>query len=320
MLCPFCLSEVIFQENVEGSRISYFCPECKEGIPVLYVQEYKRYPPLVVNAIGFRGHGKTVYFASLFYALRKQQLSRFWKGFHTMCLTEESLEIVLKNVNMLEEGFLPESTPKNFPRPTIVRLQGIPTYPNRTLLFYDTSGEAFEKASQLVQFASFVKKAQKVLFLLSISDMEDVGMEMHNLLNTYIIGMSDLGGKTKTQELIVVYTKADKISNYLNKFSKVIDYLREGTVDGLSNMKNYHKKMREISEELYQFTQKTIKAYEFINAAEVHFQAVHFCIISALGANPQGDRLAVTITPRRIFDPLFWLMGEPTSWWKRWWR
>lgn len=320
MLCPFCLSKVIFQENIEGSRVSYLCPECKEVIPVLYVQEYRKYLPVVVNAIGFRGHGKTVYFATLFYALRKYQLSKFWKGFHTMCLNEESLEIVQRNVNMLEEGLLPESTPKNFPRPTIVRIQGIPTYPNRTLLFYDTSGEAFEKASQLVQFASFVRRAQKVLFLLSISDMEDIGMEMHNLLNTYIIGMSDLGAQTKNQELIVVYTKADKINSYLGKFSILVDYLKEGTVDGLVNIKDYHKKMCEISELLYSFTQKVLNAHEFLNAAETHFKAINFCIISALGANPHGERLAVAITPRRIFDPLFWLIGDPLPWWKRLWR
>lgn len=41
----------------------------------MYVEEYSKYPPVVVCAIGFRRHGKTIFFASLFYAL-KYELAR----------------------------------------------------------------------------------------------------------------------------------------------------------------------------------------------------------------------------------------------------
>ncbi|MCS7254569.1 MAG: hypothetical protein RMK18_11690 [Armatimonadota bacterium] len=320
MLCPFCLEDVRFKKTRQSSKVSYACPVCNEHVPILYVQEYEQYPPVVVNAIGFRGHGKTVYFATLFYVLSKQRLGKHWNKFFTMCLNEESLDTVRMNVRMLEEGILPESTPKNFPRPTIVRLQNVPTYPDCTLLFYDTSGEAFEKASQLVQFASFVKRARTVVFLLSITELDDIPTKMRDLLNIYIIGIGDLGGQTHNQHLLVVYTKADKMESYLTEYPDLRDYLKQGTVDGLANMKGYIQRMRKVSDCLKEFTRNTLQAEEFLNAAQEYFKSVSFCIVSALGASPTENKLSVEITPKRVLDPLFWLMERSLPWWQRLWR
>jgi hypothetical protein len=77
MFCPFCLAEVTFSQEK-----GYICPTCKEQIPALYVQDYQKYPPVVVSAVGFREHGKTVYFASLFYVLKKSSLPQHWSGFY----------------------------------------------------------------------------------------------------------------------------------------------------------------------------------------------------------------------------------------------
>ena len=51
----------------------------------------------------------------------------------------------------------------NFPRPTMLRVAGIPMWPkqrNCTLVFYDTSGESFERASELVKYARFAQQAE----------------------------------------------------------------------------------------------------------------------------------------------------------------
>ena len=62
MLCPFCLAEVKFKRQKPTGQPAaiYLCPNCNEQIPALYAQDYRRYPPAVVSAIGFRQHGKTV--------------------------------------------------------------------------------------------------------------------------------------------------------------------------------------------------------------------------------------------------------------------
>ena len=91
MLCPFHLDDVTFRKEQETGRSTfvYLCPDCKEQVPPLYVRDYRQYPPVVVSAIGSRGHGKTVYFAALFDTLRQRSPAHYWPRFFTMGLSEQ---------------------------------------------------------------------------------------------------------------------------------------------------------------------------------------------------------------------------------------
>lgn len=313
MLCAFCLDDVKFKNEKFGSHLGsiYLCPTCNEQVPALYSQDYRKYPPVVVSAIGFRQHGKTVYFASLFYTLKKLTLARDWPDFFTMGLDEDSLDTVYGNARMLDTGALPDSTPKNFPRPTMIRAEGVPMQPDCTLLFFDTGGECFEKPTQLVQFAGFVKRARAAMLLISLADLEEPRAGMHKLLNTYAVGLGELGGKTRDQHLIVVFTKADRlVSRLTGEWADLYTYLVEGAVDDLARHDGYIGRMKQISDRLYQFTENELHAHEFINAAEANFKSISFSIISALGTEPEGARLSVQIVPRRILDPVLWVMEK----------
>ena len=96
MLCPFCLTQVRFKQArpVGMPAFIYLCPSCNEQVPALYAQDYRKYPPVVTSAVGFRQHGKTVYFAALFYTLKKLTLAQDWPEFFTMSLDEDSLETI----------------------------------------------------------------------------------------------------------------------------------------------------------------------------------------------------------------------------------
>jgi hypothetical protein len=326
MLCPFCLADVRFKrEKLTSNPASiYLCPHCNEQAPALYAQDYRKYPPMVVSAIGFRQHGKTVYFASLFYTLKKLTLARDWPEFFTMGLDEDSLDTVYGNARMLEGGALPDSTPKNFPRPTMIRAEGIPVQPNCTLLFFDTGGECFEKPRQLVQFAGFVRRAKAAMLLISIPDLNDPRAEMQKLLNNYVVGMRELGGRTEDQHLIVVYTKADQLATrFTKRWKDLHTYLVQGSVEALAQPDGYMERMRQISDRLLAFTEQELHAHEFMNAAQANFKSISFSIISALGTEPQGAKLSVAIVPRRILDPLLWIMEKSYSSaeriWRKWW-
>ncbi|MCP4712599.1 MAG: hypothetical protein GY869_28575 [Planctomycetes bacterium] len=312
MLCPFCLARKPFQKTARKSTAGsvYRCPSCKEQIPALYTREYKKYPPLVVNAIGFRQHGKTVYFASLFYVLKNLTLAKEWPKFYTMSLNEDSLNTVYENVALLESGLLPDSTPKNFPRPTMVRVNGMPFYPDCTLLCYDTGGECFERSSQLVQYAGFVRRSITTLFLISINDLENPAKEMFKLLNTYIVGMSELGAETREQNLVVVFTKADGLLRNFSRQIELQQYLKHGSVTKIFDQENYVKEMLDISNQLIHFTRDDLNADEFMNAVQNHFLSVSFSMVSALGAKPDGNRLPANIVPSLVLDPLFMMMEQ----------
>jgi hypothetical protein len=297
MLCPFCLADVQFILEK-----GYFCPECSEQVPPMYVRGYKDYPPLVVSAVGLRGHGKTVYFASLFYLLKESPLSAFWQpDFFALSLSDRDLETVHSNAQMLKDGKLPGSTPMNFPRPTMLRVAGIPMWPkqrNCTLVFYDTSGESFERASELVKYARFAQQAEMVM-----------------LLNTYLIGIEDLGGSTRHQDLMVVYTKADEMDECLapSPWNAVRTYLDDGSVNSLAQVKTYQRQMYETSNYLYDFTRVALKADEFMNLAQTNFRGVGFSIVSALGSAPEDGHMATQVNPLRVLDPVIWMIGRSPS-------
>ncbi len=323
MLCPFCLDDVKFKREKLNHQLAmfYLCPTCGEQAPALYAQDYKKYPPVVVSAVGFRQHGKTVYFATLFYTLKKLTLARNWSDFFTMGLNDDSLDTVYSNARMLDEGALPDSTPKNFPRPTMLRVEGMPMHRNSTLLCFDTGGECFERPTQLVQFAGFVKRAQTGMLLVSVVDMADPKEEMQKLLNTYVVGMGELGGRTRDQHLVVVYTKADHLAaRFTGQWQYLLTYLLQGSVESLANPERYMKRMREVSSRLRDFTEMELEAHEFLNTADAHFKSVEFSVVSALGAQPNGARMAVNIVPRRILDPLLWVMEKSLPSSEQFWR
>lgn len=327
MLCPFCLADTKFKKQKLANSLAsaYVCPDCNEQVPALYAQDYRKYPPVVTSAIGFRQHGKTVYFASLFYTLKTLTLARDWPDFFTMGLNEDSLDTVYGNARLLQGGALPDSTPKNFPRPTMIRAEGIPMIQSDcTLLFFDTGGECFEKPTQLVQFAGFVRRAKAAMLLISVADMDDPRAGMQKLLNTYVVGMRELGGRTEDQHLIVVFTKADKLAGRLTgPWADLRSYLIAGSVDALAQPNGYMDHLHQVSDELRDFTEQSLHAHEFLNAAESNFKSISFSIISALGTEPQGAQLSVEIVPRRILDPILWVIeksfARPKPAFLRWW-
>jgi len=309
MLCPYCLADVRFR--LEGG---YFCPDCDERVPSMYVRGYDEYPPKIVSAVGLRGHGKTVYFASLLYILKESPLPAFWQpDSFALSLSDQDLVTVQSNARMLKDGKLPGSTPMNFPRPTMLRVAGIPMWQkqrNCTFVFYDTSGEAFERASELVKYARFARQAQMIMLLISLTDLKDPPHQMQTLLNTYVIGIEDLGGSTRNQDLMVVYTKADEIVDRLSSppWNNVQTYLAGGSVRSLAEVRGYRRGMYETSNWLYEFTRRELGSNEFVNLAETSFRSVGFSIVSALGAAPDDGQLSTKVNPLRVLDPIIWMM------------
>jgi len=274
--------------------------------------------PAIVSVIGFGGHGKTVYLASLYYVLQNV-VPRAWQNFFRQALTLNTLKMLYQNLGLLKSGQMPDPTLLVFPEPNIDRLHSIPKFGNRTLLIYDPPGEAFElgEDDSIQRFAGFVKQSPCALFLVSLTDMMDqfesddaVADEMHRLLETYNIGMTNMGGKTKNQHLIVVYTKADRLLSQSNFPGEVIRCLENSGVDGLSDIPAYVGGMKSNSLLLRNFTAETLKADNFLNNARTKFKSVEFCAVSALGSEPVGDRLAERIAPRRVIDPLLWVLHK----------
>ncbi|MCA9258282.1 MAG: hypothetical protein KDA61_03730 [Planctomycetales bacterium] len=326
MLCPYCLSDVeSFSELRDGAgvheTVRYHCPVCNERTPKLYVVDYDKYPNVIVDAVGFTSHGKSVFIGSLFYEMRNTQRTSRWKGFYSMALDGGDMRTIDDIVGKLKSGELPEPTRQVFPRPTILRVENLPGKPNNiscNLILYDVSGEAFEDAESLVAHAAFVKRSKTVMFLVSLPDLRldepDVAEGMTRLLNTYVLGMADLGGNTKDQDLVVVFTKADELQEELEEsFGDVLNYVRTQKYDRGAP---FTKNLQRVSQRLREFTREQLRAPEFINFADERFRTVGYSIVSATGFekgrmnedSSSPAKLEMQIQPRCVMDALAWII------------
>lgn len=310
MLCPYCL------KSISESVIKCSHSDCGQEIPPLYKKYYphglfSRKEPIIMSAVGFSGHGKTVYFASLLHVMGVE-LTKVWDRFFRQAIDSEGVNMVRQNLQMLERRELPEATRQNFPRPNVQRLANIPGYGDKLLVMYDTSGEAFEEDLRLERYASFVTRTKAVMFLISLIDLtEPIATEIHRLLNVYVQGMARLKAETHDQHLIVVFTKADLLlDRRFRDYEDVVRHLNNSSYVELGDIRQYRQQLHTVSNALSDFMHNTLEAREFVHLARESFKSVSYCAISSLGSAPDGNRLRESMRPVRVADPLLWVLEK----------
>jgi formylglycine-generating enzyme required for sulfatase activity len=334
MICPYCVEDIPPQSKKHAT-----CKKLKDReFPLFYLdfhaEEYSR-DPIVLSVVGFAGHGKTVFLCALFDYL-DHYLIRVWPNFNNQRLDQDSLTTVDTNLAQLTKGKLPPPTVKNFPWPGIFRpthlpktkgTSKMPPLEDTTILIYDPPGEAFLTESEIVEFASFVKRSDCVLFLIDILALkESVPREMAKLLDTYLLGMRRLDIKKRSQHMIVVYTKSDdlKVSvpefrGFLQEHPDLNDYLNERLPLSLADPDEHLDRLEGISTLLEEFTRTELNAGRFINEANDWFASVSYTVVSSLGAAPEkflnengmaDQKLTVKMSPRGVADPLLYVLAK----------
>ncbi len=216
-----------------------------------------------------------------------------------------------QNLTLLQQGTLPESTRRNFPRPSIHLLSDIPQFGSRHLLMYDPPGEAFETDLGIEKYAHFVQRAKVVLFLVSLPDLPaPQGSELHRLLETYVLGMTRMKAKTRSQHLVVVFTKADRLKAELSRCPTALEHLNTSAPAALGTPKKYLDRLKLISGELAKFTENDLAARSFIRLVQKEFRGVSYCAVSALGSPPEDGHLTTAMEPRGVVDPLIWVLDK----------
>lgn len=313
MLCPYC---------TKNTAAKTPCIHCKEPIPRRYIELHRKVtsqPPVLVSVVGDRGHGKTNFLAALVMLL-EHGLPAVLKRENYSCLQISVSKIANTNADKLRNNELPEGTRKVFPEPSIYRLEHYPGSIDRTLLIYDPSGEAFRDASEMQEYATFIRASHCVLLLISLdpANMKVSPAEyMVDLLKRYIEGVTNIGGQSSGQHLVVVFTKADLLNiseRYQGHVSEQIQrYIAASELESIRRHKTYRHEMAQISALLEDFTRNVLGAHGFANLAKNRnqFASVHYTAVSALGAPPDKEMLTLPMsdeTPRRVVDPLIWAL------------
>jgi len=303
----------------------------------MYVEEYRKYPPVIVCLVGPRGHGKTVFAGALIHALRK--LPENWPKFYPMFLHEEGLEKAEEILGTLKSKDLPLPNPRVLPEPLLIRLRNMGILRSVTLIIYDVTGEVFEPdgeevrpedresvSEKMKQYAKYVTKANAVLFLHSVSPVEDAADSLHRLLQDYKLAMDKMGASTEKQHLVVAYTKADDVMFPIN-FQDLNAHVEVGSLDRCEKPRRYLQRVKHISRRVKDLTLSSLAASLFETFAANEFRSVSYALISALGAPPvpdpnypTGKKMSEPLNPKRVVDPLLLIIEKSLPWWRRRYR
>lgn len=310
--CPFCLKPHDFNTSLE-------CPEYDESVPPIYVREYRNVPPLWLVTVGFSRHGKTTYMAALTLILK--QITRVLPTVYYRPLDQETMEAIQQMQREAMDGELPPPNPKGVARPLLFNVYDLPQSGSRCLVMYDVAGEVFNELNQIAQYVPAIRQVSTTWFLVSLDDLSrnQEGHSITDLFNAYLTGMESQHVDLKGRNLIVVYTKSDKLA-----FTPEIkNYLRSDPLQGLTlrgynfsrdnqfSYNEYLEKMRNVSNLLEDYTwQHVDEGPAFINMVRANGMNLVFSVTSALGQDPdqKAGRLREDALRFRVLDPFFWAL------------
>ncbi len=310
IFCPFCL------EMAQVDRKSYRClsSACNAQLDVRYVNFYSGHPALFLPLIGVSGVGKTVFMQALMLTLR--QINRLWSNSCSVAADTATFNYIRKVERMYKAATTPPMTGGGH-EVYMMYLQSIPPWRDMTLIFRDLSGENYINLVFPTEVSNFLAKQSIVFMMLSLADVLRGDYTIDELIHSYIHTQMSSGKPStrKPKRMVVILTQADNVSQIP---SNIATYLYSDTVwnnvrniankplDSSTFVHNYLNEMRKVSSSIrswlsYELAPLTALA----NHANIE---LYFCIISSLGSQPQGGKLANPLHPYRILDPLLWAL------------
>jgi len=295
------------------------CPHCHNILP----NSAGRGPCEVISVIGTTQVGKSVFMASLLHTLENVTAGNFNAG----CIpttTKYAEELSKLERTIYDEGRLLPATQKvDTIEPLILNFKFKDNSQKPiTFMFFDVAGEGMLDNDYVQSHAEHIANSTGIIFLVdplqlravsgritaletklkdSITDISPKQI-LSNLFNNILIQKS---GFTNDIPTAVVITKSDLLNVVKG------DYIQEGS----NIFKNYHHKdvfnlneFNNINGEVGRFLGEVDNGFK--NAIEAYFSKYSYLAVSALGSNPENQRITGVVNSTRIDEPLLWIMKQ----------
>jgi len=306
-----------------------FCKMQKKEIPI----EFLSMKSLPIALLGAKASGKSNYIGVLVNEIKRKMAGPFNCSLSMSCSKESKeaydewyyrpLFVEGHTVRATDGGT--EVPPLIFPLRFMDKKDNITK--TAALTFYDTAGENLDDADTMEGFNLYVKNAHGIILLLDPLQVTkvrddltkngfkglpeqntDINKVLENIIKV-IAGVGDIYEQAKTKikiPIALVFTKIDIMEQY-NILTEGAQCLKEES----SHIKrgffikrefdNTNGAMEDLLGDLDENLLNLIKRFE--NRS--------FFGVSSLGANPNGTKIdSKGINPRRVLDPLLWLLAE----------
>jgi hypothetical protein len=320
LICCYCLAELRSRKPPQR------CPKCKSELPVQYVYDYDSNPPFFVQMFGWSAAGKTTFISAL--TLMLVRMSEVWPRYTWSAATDGSHRKVREMNAYFAKGIMPQITSLGPQEIYIMMLRHMELFGGRSLVLRDCAGEVFDTMEIPLEQAPYLLNTPTTLMLISLPDLPYAGgrtieMLLTNYLNTLMKHGVDFDRERR--KLVVVLTKADLIPNlpiglryYLLADSlwaamykkEPVEHVDTATVLDATAMYDYLKTMKQVSDKIRDWIQQDASGKAFVRLAESKNLEMRFSLISSTGgAVSEGNTAPVTLSPKRVLDPLFWALA-----------
>jgi hypothetical protein len=298
----------------------------------------------IVATVGYPGHGKTVFLASLFWDSFFALSETFHdeaEPYSIHALTEEASRVFFDNARMLNRLELPPPNPRTMPEAATLEFRGVPSTDDgwslgarKTihLTFYDMAGELVTSDEWLTKNAPFLPDAHDIIFLFDpLRDDFDESVLMAAELRDRIFRVAPT---SKRKHFIIALSKLDELRNHDEWWANLLSTRWSASPPSASALPDYLSQMDDLS------NSQLVRSWWMKSARQAHVfvkslpRTTHFCALSALGHQPVWDcsqcratnpntlakcsqcntarrnaslRLTRKPEPFRVRDPLFWI-------------
>jgi len=304
----------------------FFCPEMMgKEIP----REFFEMKSLPIALLGAKASGKSNYIGVLINEIRKKMTSPFNCSLSMTCSQESKQAYDAWYYRPLyEEGITVRGTDAGVEVPPLIFPLRFMDVKNKivnmaALTFYDTAGENLDDPTVMNRFNRYITNAHGIVLLLDPLQVPNIRdtlttngfsalPEKNTDINIVLSRIIDVIRSVKhikgqiDMPLALVFTKIDVLEQY--------NVLPEGSC------------LREESEHIKRgafikpdFENTNIEMHDLIEnwlddelmGFIKQFKQFSFFGVTALGGNPNGTKLdSKGIRPRRVLDPLLWLLAE----------
>lgn len=299
-----------------------FCDDIKKEIPI----EFLSMKSLPIALLGAKASGKSNYIGVLINEIRKKMTSPFNCSLSMTCSQESKQAYTdLYYRPLYENGYAVNATDSGEVPPLIFPLRFMDRKDRivnmAALTFYDTAGENLNDKSIMHKFNRYITNARGIILLLDplqvpnirtkltangFNRLPEQNTEIYDVLSIIIDvirNVKNIKGQIKIP-LALVFTKIDVLEQYNilpaeSCLKEESEHIKRGAFIK-SDFETTNIQMQDLIDnwldaDLIGYI-KQFKQYSFFG-------------VSSLGGNPVNNKLSKSICPRRVLDPLLWLLA-----------
>jgi len=312
------------------------CIDCKEASKQIFCEIEKKEIPieflsmksLPIALLGAKASGKSNYIGVLVNEIKKRMSGPFNCSISMTCSRESKeayeewyyrpLFVEGHTVRATDGGT--EIPPLIFPLRFMDKKDNITN--TAALTFYDTAGENLDDRTTMEKFNSYITNAKGIILLLDPLQVPEIREELINkgfkalpekntdtedILDLIIKVIVDKKGIKDTKKIDIpvalVFTKIDILEQILEAGHCLRDeasHIKRGFFIK-KELENTHSEMETLLGTYAESLLTKIKKFE----------DYRYFGVSSLGGNPNGTKIdSKGIKPRRVLDPLLWLLAE----------